>query len=242
MNPPSVFEAEKIFNEVQKSAKKYSGAQIIIAPPAVFIPTLEKKLKAKNISLGAQNAFFEDTGTYTGQISPLSLNSVGTKYVILGHSESREYGDTSKIVSKKIKAVLKSGMIPIVCIGEMERDHSHHYLTYLKKQIEETFENVPLNLFKKIIIAYEPVWAIGKDAVRDATTDECMEMIIFIKRVLSDEFGRKNTADVRFLYGGSVRPDNASEFLKKGGVNGLLVGRDSLNVKKFLKILDATNE
>lgn len=228
MNPASEKEAISLAKTIDKNG-------VVISPPFIYLPALKKILK--RAKLGAQDLFYEKDGSHTGEISPAMLKNLGVKYVIIGHSERRALGETSRMVNKKLKAALKSNIIPIICIGESYRDADMKYLSFVKKQIEESFYNLTGGDFKKIIIAYEPIWAIGKTAVREATPPESMEMAIFIKKVLSDRFGPQSVKNVNIIYGGSVNNKNAGEFLEHGGVSGLLVGRVSLEPEKFNEIL-----
>ena len=164
------------------------------------------------------------------------LKSLGVSHIIIGHSERRALGDTDEIVNNKLKTVLKYGITPILCIGEKDRDESGVYMQIVSNQLNEAFKNIPKLSLQNIVIAYEPVWAIGKNATREATQAETLEMSIFIKRYLSDFFG-KNSIEIPILYGGSVNTKNAEVFLREGGVGGLLIGRDSLDPKKFIEIL-----
>ncbi len=241
MNPSSLKEASFIVKDIEKKISGYKNAEIVFCPPLVYLSMLKKISRSKKSSFGAQNIFFEKEGAFTGEISGDMVKDSGGKYVILGHSESRRMGETDEIVNKKILSAIKSKLIPIVCVGEEGRDVTHQYLQTMKEQIERTFTSIPGASFQRIIIAYEPIWSIGIHAKREAVPEESMEMVIFIKRVLSDMLG-KNFKEPLFLYGGSVHPGNARGFLEHGGVGGLLVGHDSLNVKKFLKILDASND
>ncbi len=222
-------------------AKALNKKNVIICPPFVYLSAVSKILKSKNSKtkavLGAQNFFTENSGSYTGQISIGMLKNFGVKFVILGHSENRITGESSEYVNLKIKSALKAGITPIVCIGEKSRDEQMSYLNFVSDQIKETFSGISKNNMNKIIIAYEPIWAIGKNADREATPEESNEMMIFIKKVLSDMFGLVNIKKIRILYGGSVGPKNAALFLKNGGADGLLVGRASLDPKKFNEIV-----
>lgn len=240
MNPGTVREAGTLVTKIAKSVRTQKNATVVIAPPSIYLYSLQKIL-GKKIQLGAQDCHFESEGAHTGELSPRMLKNAGVSYVILGHSERRTGGETSLEVNSKIKAALKVGLVPIVCIGEQLRDATHQYLGFLETQIKETFVGIPLTSFSKIFIAYEPLWAIGAQATREATPEESTEMVIFIKRVLADMYTAKVAESVRFLYGGSVHPENAQLFLIHGGVHGLLVGRDSLNLKKFTKIIEITN-
>jgi triosephosphate isomerase len=157
--------------------------------------------------------------------------------VIVGHSERRALGESNEIVAKKIGACLKHLLTPIVCIGESLRDESGNYFSFVRTQIEEIFKNIPRSALNKIVIAYEPIWAIGKKAVREATPAESEEMAIFIRKVLSNIYDQTSASQMILLYGGSVNTKNAGEFLKNGGVQGLLVGRESLDAKKFIEII-----
>jgi triosephosphate isomerase len=228
MNPQKEKEAVLLAKAIDKSG-------VIIAPPFVFLAAIKKILK--RAKLAAQDIAPDSLGSLTGEISPAMLKNFGVKYAIIGHSERRALGETDILINKKIKTALKSGIVPVVCVGESHRDHQMKYLSFMKHQIAGTFKNLQPKDFKKIIIAYEPVWAIGKDAEREATPEESQEMAIFIKKVLSDIYGSKNIQKISILYGGSVNAKNAESFLKCGGVEGLLIGRSSLNSKEFNEII-----
>jgi triosephosphate isomerase len=198
-----------------------------------------KKMNRK-ISIGGQDAFWGDAGAYTGEISGEMLYNIGARYVIVGHSERRNpsngAGETNETVNKKMKASISASLIPILCVGESTRDEKHEYLNFVKTQIKECLNGIPKNLISKVIIAYEPVWAIGKGAL-PATPEEFREMNIFIRKILSDKFGVKMVEKVRVIYGGSVDDKNTEGFIKEGQADGFLVGRASLNPKKFAKII-----
>lgn len=216
-------------------AKKVDKKDAVIAPPFVFLSAVKKKIK--NAKLAAQDVFWETEGSYTGEISPLQLKNLGVKYVILGHSERRALGETNEDVRKKIGACIKYLITPIVCVGETVRDESGNYLSFVKTELEEIFSGFPKTILSKIVIAYEPIWAIGKNAEREATPVEAEEMAIFIKKVLADVFDDKAARSLKIIYGGSVNPKNASTFLREKNISGLLVGRDSLDPIKFNEIL-----
>jgi len=241
MNPASLEKALRLSKEISKYSKYSRGkTEIVICPPFVFLSAISKKIK--KAKLGAQDVHFETNNTaQTGEISPLMLKNLGVKYVIVGHSERRMLGETNEIVRKKIGACLKHAITPIVCVGESKRDESGNYLSFVRTQLEEIFSSIPKTALPKILIAYEPIWAIGKSAMREATPAESNEMAIFIKKVLSDLYDPKAVGSLRILYGGSVNIKNAGEFMKDGGVDGLLVGRDSLDPDNFKEIIKSVN-
>ncbi|MFA5932169.1 MAG: triose-phosphate isomerase [Candidatus Paceibacterota bacterium] len=244
MNPLVLKEAEKLFFLVAKGIYGVKKTEIVICPPFLYIEKLKSaSWRTKKISLGAQNAFAGDVGAFTGEVSVEMLYEIGARYVILGHSERREMpvrlggGETNEIINKKIKSALVAGLIPILCVGESSRDENHGYFNFVKNQLEECLNGVSKNSIAKIIIAYEPIWAISSTPDRrDATPDDCREMVIFIRKILSDKFG-KDAIGMRIMYGGSVNEKDAESFLKNGSVEGLLVGRASLDPKKFVEIL-----
>ena len=238
MNPVSIKEAEKLFGDVAKYISRIKKTarktEVVICPPFVYLERLKKL--TKKISLGAQDAFWTDTGAYTGEVSPDMLYNIGVKYVILGHSERRALGEDNNSVNKKIKSALSAGLRPILCVGEGARDESHGYFNLVKVQLAECLAGVSKNSVSKIIIAYEPIWAISSTVNRkDATSADSREMAIFIRKILSDKFG-SDAGKIRIIYGGSANEKDAEDFLKNGGVDGLLPGRASLDMKKFVKI------
>lgn len=239
MNPISLKEAEKLLTEIKKNITKVNKVDIVLCPPFLYLEKLKKNFK--KISLGAQNAFAPSMGAFTGEISAEMLANIGVSYVILGHSERRDSlytgGESNADINKKIKSVFSAGLIPILCVGERARDEEHEYLNFVKTQLLESLDGISKNLISKIIVAYEPVWAIGANATRSATPAEFLEMTIFIRKVLSDKFGAKNIESVRIIYGGSVHPENALFFLEDGKADGFLTGRDSLDAKKFAEII-----
>lgn len=234
MNPSSSVESARIIKGILKNCFTLKKTSVVACPPFPFIFTVKSELKKRAIFLGSQDVFTENEGSYTGEVSVNMLKSLGVSYVIVGHSERRALGDTNDIVNNKLKTILKAGLTPILCIGEKERDESGQYMQYVADQLNDAFRDIQKATIKKIVIAYEPVWAIGKNATREATTAEILEMSIYIKRILNDLLG--NTP-IPILYGGSVSPKNSEVFLREGGVSGLLVGRDSLDPKKFVEII-----
>ncbi len=234
MNPKTKEKARVLFSAIDKKVTKDKSprVQTVMCPPAVYLGLVSPKKSF----LGAQDVFYEAEGARTGQISPAMLEDLGVSFAIIGHSEKRAQGDTNEVVAQKIKSALSFGITPILCIGETIRDEEGKYLKFLKEQLTVSLSLISKNAISKVVIAYEPVWAIGKNATRDATPEESEEMAIFIKKVLSDLCGPAHK-NVRILYGGSVTTNNAESFLARGGVNGLLVGRESLNPKNFLEIV-----
>jgi len=233
MNPESVKLAESLFKGVVKN--NFSKVSVVICPPFLYLNNLKKI--SKKISLGVQNVASEERGAFTGEISALMSYDTGARYTILGHSERRDMGENDLMINKKVKLALLAGLVPILCVGEKERDEAHEYFQVIKNQIEESLAGISKNSISKIIIAYEPVWAIGKNAIREATPEEFREVAVFIKKVLSDKFGGKEVGNMSILYGGSVNPKNTSSFLTEGGADGFLVGGASLDVKKFSEII-----
>ena len=241
MNPQSRKEVEIIFNGISKSIKNLKNIEIVICPPFPFF-FIKDKIKNKKIKLGSQDVFYEKEGSYTGEISTSMLSSFGVEYVIIGHSERRALGDTDNIINKKILSTLKAKMTPIFCIGEKDRDSNGFYLSFIKEQLIEGLASITKLQMKNIIIAYEPVWAIGSEALREATPAEFTEIRIFIKKIIADLYDMKTANEIKIIYGGSVNPINARFFLEEGSADGLLVGRDSLNPKKFCSIINLASK
>jgi triosephosphate isomerase len=241
MNPLTLKEAEKLFGSVAKGVSAVKKTEIVICPPFLYLPSFAKvstgKEKLKKISLGAQDAYPGDVGAFTGEVSAEMLYNIGARYAILGHSERRALGENNIDINKKIRASLSVGLRPILCVGESMRDESHGYFNLVKTQLEECLAGVSKTIISKIIIAYEPVWAISSTALRrDATPEDSHEMVIFIRKILFDKFG-KDASGIKIIYGGSVNEKDARSFLQNGGVDGALVGRASLDAKKFLQII-----
>lgn len=237
MNPSLLKEAETLFKGVIKNQKYFKNIDVAICAPFVYLSSLSK-IKSGKVALGAQDAFYEDMGAYTGVVSAKMLTNFKTKYCIVGHSERRSMGETNEICSRKVNSLLKYGITPVLCVGEKTRDESHEYLNIVKKQIEECLRGISKNSLAKIVIAYEPIWAIGVNAVRETTAEECQEMILYIKKVVANISDPKTAHSTRVIYGGSVHPHNAKDFVNEGRADGLLPGKDSLDIKKFLKIID----
>jgi triosephosphate isomerase len=237
MNPVTLKEAEALLKGIAKNQKGLKNIDVVVCAPFLYLQNLSK-IRLGKISLGAQDAHYEDIGAYTGNISAKMLSSTKVKYCLVGHSERRALGEDNELCNKKINALLKVGITPVLCVGEKTRDESHEYLNIVKKQVEESLNNISKNALPKIIIAYEPVWAIGVNAVRETTASECQEMILYIKKVIANISSPKIAHSMRVIYGGSVHPHNAKEFVTEGNADGLLPGKDSLDVKKFLQIIN----
>ena len=236
MNPRTVREAEKLFDDIAKNVSRTKQTDIVICPPFIYLSELAK-IRTSKIKLGAQNAFWGEVGAFTGEVSAEMLYSLGVRYVILGHSEARALGENNGDINKKIKSSLEAGLRPILCVGERARDQNHEYFDFVKTELKECLSGVSENLISKIIIAYEPIWAISSTpGRRDASADDSLEMAIFIRKALTLKFGEE-ARKMRVIYGGSVNEQDAEDFLVNGGVDGLLPGRASLDAKKFSEIV-----
>ncbi|MCK5285715.1 MAG: triosephosphate isomerase [Candidatus Pacebacteria bacterium] len=239
MNPQSLREAEDLFKNVKKKSSKLKKVKIIICPPAVYIERLRKLSEKTNTTfLGAQDCFYREYGAWTGKLSPKMLRNVGADFVILGHSELKSLGDTYDDINIKVKLALKNKLTPIICVGEENRDNQGTYFSMIEKQILSALSGVGSQFSDKIIIAYEPIWAVGKDAKKIISPEELIQIVIFIKKILADKYGVEKIKKINILYGGSVNFRNVEELIQKSGVNGFLIGRDSLVYKNFNNILD----
>jgi len=242
MNPNNTIEGLNLFNSIKKVVFKNKNLNVVICAPFVYLQSLKKIKKVSNYFLGAQNVGPDINGAYTGEISASMLKDSGVAYSIIGHSERREMGENDILINQKIKLLLKYKIIPILCIGEKERDKDYNYFSFIQSQINETLVNLNKNQIKNIIIAYEPVWAIGKNSQREITNEELNKMVIFIRKTLADITDMKTAHIVKIIYGGSVNKENAYNLLEYGGVDGLLVGGESLSIKNFSKLLERVNK
>jgi triosephosphate isomerase len=212
----------------------------VIAPPYPFISEIERLNPSQRFGLGAQDVYFETSGAHTGEVSLPMVKSVGVEYVIVGHSERRARGETDEEIYKDIQVVLAHKLTVIICVGEKERDQSGHYFTTVEKQIRAALASTDPLVLKRVVIAYEPIWAIGTG--NTATASDAHEMKLFIHKVLSDMFGRGPAARARIIYGGSVNKKNAAELLQVGEVDGFLIGGASLKAAEFISIITTAEE
>lgn len=235
MNPNTVKVAKVLFDEVVKGLKDVKKAKVVICPPFVYLPALQD-LKS-NIRLGAQDCFWEDKGSFTGEISLPMLKSFGCKYVIIGHSERRQFlNETDRMINKKIKAALIKNLRPIFCLGESKKDKDRGKTqTVLKRQLENGLKKISKSDIKKIIFAYEPLWAIGSG--KPCSLDEANVIRLFIKKVVTQKYFRSITNEIKILYGGSVNSSNVKNFIQEAGFQGVLVGGVSLKPKEFIKLV-----
>ena len=241
MNPLTSIEAKRIVEATKRTASKLKRTEVAIAPSFIHLPLVSKMiLKSKKVSLAAQNAHHKNQGAHTGEVSSLSLKEFKTQYIIVGHSERRAAGETSFEVNDKIKTFLTNKLTPVVCIGEKKRDPNGNYLNEIRVQIKETLSGLSAKDFMDIVIAYEPVWAIGKSWRESMTGTDMHEMSLVIKKILSDLFGDDYGRNARILYGGSVEAENARDLMEKGDVSGFLIGHSSLTdqFKLILKTVD----
>jgi len=223
----------KAYKEFHKTYKK--SVSFVSCPPALFIETWIKKAPA--IPCGIQHVASFEAQAQTGVVSSAMAKSVGVKYALVGHSEVRAKGETNEEVALQVGLLLKQGITPIVCIGEKVRDKDGWYISEIKDQIEILAKNNTSKVFSKIVIAYEPVWAIGAGATREATVEECHEVMLFIRKIVSDSAGPKVGGSITLLYGGSVNETNAKRYLTEGAAGGLLIGRTGLDPKKMKQLL-----
>jgi len=234
MNPTDLKTAKFLFDSIKKGLKNARKAAVIICPPFVYLPLLFSRLsngKKNSIRLGAQNCSWVAGGAFTGEISSAMLRDFGVKYVILGHSERRKiFGETNKMVAQKVARVLRQGMRPIICVGETRREKAGgKTFRVLEKEIMESLQETPKTKLKNVIIAYEPIWAIGTGVT--PSIEQIDEILSWLQN-----FTKKPV-----IYGGSVKPVNAKNILQLESCNGVLVGSASLDLNNFLKIIKIAN-
>jgi triosephosphate isomerase len=222
--------------------RKLGKTKIVLCPPFVYIKDFVAELRSKKVEIGVQDVFFKQRGSYTGEISPAMAKSIGANYSIVGHSERRRYfGETNETVNLKIKALIKERMTAIFCLGEtLEERKAGLTSQIISNQLSEGLEGISSSGFEKIIFAYEPVWAVGTDVI--PTSNGIMEVRILIKKILAEKYGIKHSQKSIILYGGSASIKTISQVCLDPGMDGALVGRESLNPCEFLKaaeMLDA---
>ena len=235
LNPLAEKDANALVTALKKSVKKQPEPYVAVAPPFVYLAEIGKKVEKSPITLGAQDVSQMPVGAFTGEISAAQLKNLGVEFVIIGHSERRAMGETDEQVVKKVQQALKYRLTPIVCIGEKERDENGQFFTVIETQLQALAQALSASEMKKLVIAYEPIWAIGTG--NTATVDDVKEMQLFIASTLTKLFDRALAKKVRLLYGGSVKPHNAFALQQGGGMQGFLVGGASLKAKDFMEII-----
>lgn len=235
-NPSSEKEAILLAKKIEDGILNFRNVEIVVAVPFPFISSLRNSLK--KIKLGAQNVFWEDCGPYTGEVSWRQLKNIGVKFIIIGHSERKIYlNETDDMINKKIKAVVWAGMHAILCIGERERIEND-IPAIVGDQLRNALAGIKKNFIKNIIIAYEPIWAISTQSGSSPDTpDSAFRAMVYIRKIISDLYGRNIGDGARIIYGGSVNSRNISSFLKEGKMMGALVGGASLDAGEFIKLV-----
>jgi triosephosphate isomerase len=233
----TVGEALDLVKQLKASISGVKGVEVVIAPPFTALFAVCQELMGSSISLAAQNLFWEEKGAYTGEVSPLMLREVGCQYVIIGHSERRQFfGETDETVNRKIKIALDQELKPIFCIGETlkEREEGKTFFV-IERQIEGGLKDLSEEKIQTLVIAYEPVWAIGTG--KTATPEQAEEVHQFIRERFGRLYSRKSAEGVRIQYGGSVTPENIKGLINQENIDGALVGGASLKAEVFSKIV-----
>ncbi|OGD14329.1 triose-phosphate isomerase [Candidatus Atribacteria bacterium RBG_19FT_COMBO_35_14] len=235
----NIVEAVSLVKELKDFVRGIKGVDIVVCPPFTSLWVVKEIINGTNILLGAQNMYWETKGAFTGETSPPMLKDVGCEYIILGHSERRQYfKETSEEVAKKTEAALSVNLIPIVCVGEnLKERESGETKALIEQEIKALFSKIDSTLAGRIIVAYEPIWAIGTG--RSSSSQDANIIIKFIRELFSSEYGSKIAEGIRILYGGSVDPKNISEFMNESDIDGALVGGASLYALSFSQIVKA---
>ncbi|MCL5408629.1 MAG: triose-phosphate isomerase [Candidatus Omnitrophica bacterium] len=228
-------EAENFVIELDKKVSSFTDREVLVCPTIISIPRVSEILRDSQIRVGVQNVFYEKEGPYTGEISPWMLTGLNVSYVICGHSERRQiFGENNKTISLKIQSVINCGMTPIFCIGEKSEEREKG-LTFsiIEQQLIQGLSGIQTH---KLVIAYEPVWAIGTG--KNATPQQAQEVHSFIRKKLSEIYSKDFSEYIRILYGGSVKPDNIDSLMAQPDIDGVLVGGASLKIDSFARIID----
>jgi triosephosphate isomerase (TIM) len=238
MYPATQKEAKQIIDKLTSKFPNSTKVKVVVCPPAVFLSVVSQGKGKSKIFLGGQTCSTEDEGAHTGEISPKSLASLGLKYVLLGHSERREMGETNDTVAGKAIGAVRNNLSVAICVGEKERDSHGNHFTQVAQQLAQSLRGFPKDKAHLLVVAYEPIWAIGAKAKNPASPADHREMSILIRRTLTEYFGKSAAFAVPILYGGSVDEENATGYLTEGQADGLLVGRVSLHPNRFLSIIE----
>lgn len=227
----------KEFAQNAKAGNTTTGVQKVICAPFTALPALGEVLAGTDIALGAQNVHFEEQGAFTGEISPAMLKEIGVQYVIIGHSERRQYfNETDETVNKKVVAAIKAELVPIVCVGEsLEQREAGETSHVVRTQTEAALTGLEGAQVADIIIAYEPIWAIGTG--KSSTAEDANETIAIIRSVIGEQFGQEIAGQVRIQYGGSVKPENIASYMAQPDIDGALVGGASLVADSYLQLV-----
>lgn len=237
MHPETLAEAKRDFSTFKKKRINSTGVTTVICPPFIYLNDLSRLYFGNKIFFGVQNLFWKDEGSFTGEIGPKMVRSLGARFAIVGHSERRALGENDEMVAQKVKASLATDLHTILCIGEPTRDSHGHYLRFIRDQIKDSLRGVNKNSFKKLIIAYEPIWTIGQgNSAMEA--HEIHQMVLFIKKQLITSYGTKIAESIPIVYGGSTDSENVHNIVYEGGVDGVLVGRNSLNPYEFANMIE----
>lgn len=240
MNILSLAEREHYFKAFKKEIReaKLKNVEIILCPPFMHIESFAKNLKSKKVRIGAQDIFWEQKGSYTGEISPLMVKNLKGEFVIVGHSERRNFfGETDETVNLKIKSALKSGLIPIFCVGETkEEKETDSAPDVISRQIYEGLRDISRTQIEKVIFVYEPIWSIGTDVV--PTDNEVLGAQLLIRKLLTERYGSKYAQKARIIYGGSVKDKIVCQVCVEPRMDGVLVGRESLIPHELVKIAE----
>lgn len=231
-------DATRLFVQAKRLVTSVKRVKIVLAPPAPFIGLFAPSNRSK-VQFGAQDISLTTVGAATGEVSAGSMRALGARYVIVGHSERRALGETDEVVRDKTRRALANGLTPILCVGEKERDADAEYLRALKRQIGIVFEALSPQERLKMIVAYEPVWAIGKHAGDAITSADLAEMVLYIRKVLGEYLVGKSAQKVPVLYGGSVESQNIRALAGGSGVDGFLVGHASADTVQFGALVKA---
>ncbi|MCY9510492.1 triose-phosphate isomerase [Paenibacillus larvae] len=233
----TVSEAVEFANAVKGKAEM-NGVDSVVCTPFTNLPALVETFKGTSIKVGAQNMHFEDNGAYTGEISGIMLKDLGVEYVIIGHSERRAYfAETDEIVNKKVHAAFKHRLTPIVCVGEkLEEREAGQTKEVCKVQTEAAFQGLSAEQAKQVVIAYEPIWAIGTG--KSSTAEDANEVISYIRGLVSSLYDKSVADEVRIQYGGSVKPGNVREYMGQSDIDGALVGGASLEPASYIQLVE----
>lgn len=221
------------------SASFESDAEVLVCPTPVFVDAVASAVKDSSVAVGGQDVYFESNGAFTGETSCAMLNDLGCTFVILGHSERRNViGETDELINKKVHAALAAGLTPVLCVGELlEQRESGQTQEVVKGQFEGSLAGVTEEQIRNVVIAYEPVWAIGTG--KTASPEQAQEVHADLRKLLAERYNSEISESVRILYGGSVKPNNAAELLSQTDIDGALVGGASLKVDSFTAIVNA---